>query len=650
MDGLHRTLRRQLERAGFEHVSGEWAALLDHVDRTYRESDARAARTDHLLATLSSELSDRLDDIEREIAERVDAQCARSELVFETVPTALLTIDRAGRIVSLNAAAERLFGERHSVIDRTLDEVIVIEGGDGTRGPMLTRAGLDDALRHGGLERRDVKLCLTIDGVETSVLADTIIAPFHDDPDVAALVVVSDNAELARARERLEWQASHDPMTGLANRSLLIDRLEAALARGRHASEWPSVLVLDLDRFRTINDRHGHAAGDRVLVAAAGRLERCVRGGDTVARIGTDEFAVLCDGRTDHGTAMSVIERILRSLAEPFDVDGDHMVVTASIGVAHADAAAEDAEGLLREADHARRAAKERGKNCWVEADGALRAADAARNELEHYLREAISRHEMGVAYQPVQDALTGELVGFEALARWVHPVLGDVRPHRFVPVAVDAGLIEDLGDRMLDLACRDVATWNRERKAIGLPPLVVHVNISGPELRSSGLLGRVRSALRRHAVLPNWMILEITETMLLDDPQAALERLRELKAAGIRVAIDDYGTGYSSLAYLRRHPVHMVKIDREFIADIASSKQSQAIVKAMIDLAHGLDHQVLAEGVETAAELDVVRNLGCGLVQGYLLGMPMPSEEALLLATSTAATDVRRSTSGSLS
>ncbi|MGD9999818.1 MAG: EAL domain-containing protein, partial [Ilumatobacteraceae bacterium] len=164
------------------------------------------------------------------------------------------------------------------------------------------------------------------------------------------------------------------------------------------------------------------------------------------------------------------------------------------------------------------------------------------------------------------------------------------------------------------------------------------------------GLLGRVRSALRRHAVLPNWMILEITETMLLDDPQAALERLRELKAAGIRVAIDDYGTGYSSLAYLRRHPVHMVKIDREFIADIASSKQSQAIVKAMIDLAHGLDHQVLAEGVETAAELDVVRNLGCGLVQGYLLGMPMPSEEALLLATSTAATNVRRSTSGSLS
>jgi predicted signal transduction protein with EAL and GGDEF domain len=355
-----------------------------------------------------------------------------------------------------------------------------------------------------------------------------------------------------------------------------------------------------------------------------------------VARIGTDEFAVLCDGPVDQATATAVVERILRSLADPFDVDGDHVVVTASIGVAHADLTAEDAECLLREADHARRAAKQRGKNCWVEADGALRAAGAARDELEHHLRDAIARHEMGVAYQPIQDAASGDLVGFEALARWVHPVLGDVRPNRFVPVAVDAGLIEDLGDRMLDLACRDVATWNRERKSAGLPPLVVHVNISGPELQSNGLLGRLRSALRRHAVLPSWVVLEITETMQLEDPDAALERLRELKAAGIRVAIDDYGTGYSSLAYLRRHPVHMVKIDREFIADIASSKQSQIIVRAMIDLARGLDHDVLAEGVETAAELEVLRGLGCRLVQGYLLGMPMPSEEALLLATSS--------------
>jgi diguanylate cyclase (GGDEF)-like protein len=633
---VHRVLQRQLDRAGIEAVPPQWASFLERVDRTYRESEARAAAGDRLLAALSSEMRDRLDDVERRVDERVAAECVRSDLVFETVPTALLMIDRGGRVVSLNPAAERLFGDRHAVVDRTLEEIIVIEGADGTRGPMLTRAGLDDALRHGGLSRRDVRICLPVDGVDGSVLADTTVVPVSDDPDIAALVIVCDNAELARARERLDWQTSHDPMTGLANRALIVDRIEASLVRGRHAMEWPTVLVVDLDRFRSINDRHGHAAGDRALVLAAGRLERCVRGGDTVARIGTDEFAVLCDGPIDRPTTAAVVDRILRSLAEPFDVDGDHMCVTASVGVAHADAMVEDAEGLLREADHARRVAKQRGKNCWVEADADLRAAAMARAELEHHLREAIARHEMGVAYQPVQDAVTGELVGFEALARWVHPVLGDVRPNRFVPVAVDAGLIEDLGDRMLDLACRDVATWNRERKAAGLPPLVVHVNISGPELRSPALLGRLRSALRRHAVLPNWMILEITESMLVDDPDAAIERLRELRAGGIRVAIDDYGTGYSSLAYLRRHPVHMVKIDREFIADIASSKQSQIIVRAMIDLARGLDHQVLAEGVETAAELEVLRSLGCGLVQGYLLGMPMPSEEALLLATSS--------------
>ena len=323
-------------------------------------------------------------------------------------------------------------------------------------------------------------------------------------------------------------------------------------------------------------------------------------------------------------------------MAEPFDLAGEQTIVTASIGIAHAGPMYQSAEALLHDADLAMYRAKDRGRNCADVADEQLRVHAAERVLLERGLRSAIARREIGVAYQPVQNTVTGELVGFEALARWVHPVLGDVRPYRFVPVAEETGLIQALGDRMLDLACRDVATWNRERKAVGLSPIVVHVNVSGRELQSPQLLHRVRDAMRQHAVLPNWIMLEVTETMLLDDPVVALERLRELKRAGIRVAIDDFGTGYSSLAYLRRYPVHMVKIDREFIAELASSKQDQSIVKAMIDLAHGLDHEVLAEGVETGAELDVLREMGCGLVQGYLLGMPMPSEDALLLATSS--------------
>ncbi|MBI5090399.1 MAG: diguanylate cyclase, partial [Actinobacteria bacterium] len=299
MDELHALLQRQLRRAEISDVSHQWRELLRHVDRAYRDSDARAEATDRLLTVLSAEMRDRLDEVEQQIATRVDAECGRSGLVFETVPTALFMIDRGGRVVSMNPAAERLFGPAHAIVDCALDEVIVIEGADGTRGPMLTRAGLDDALRHGGLDRRDVKLCPSFGDAETTLLADVIVVPLADDADIAALVVVSDNAELARARERLEWQTTHDSRTGLTNRSLLLDRIEVALARARHADEWPAVLVLDLDRFRTVNERHGHAVGDRVLVAAAGRLERCVRGGDTVARLGPDEFAVLCDGAVD---------------------------------------------------------------------------------------------------------------------------------------------------------------------------------------------------------------------------------------------------------------------------------------------------------------------------------------------------------------
>jgi EAL domain-containing protein (putative c-di-GMP-specific phosphodiesterase class I) len=294
------------------------------------------------------------------------------------------------------------------------------------------------------------------------------------------------------------------------------------------------------------------------------------------------------------------------------------------------------AELLMHHADLAMYRAKDRGRNCVEVVDDVFRVHAAERALLERELRAAVARRELGVAYQPLRRSDTNELVGFEALARWVHPVLGDVRPDRFVPVAEQTGLIQALGDRMLDLACRDVATWNRQRRQGGLPPIVVHVNISGRELQSSNLLSRVREAMRRHDVLSHWVVLEMTETMLLDDPTRALERLRELKAAGIRVAIDDFGTGYSSLSYLRRYPVHMIKIDREFISDLASSKQDQSIVQAMVDLAHGLDHAVLAEGVETAAELDVLRRIGCEMVQGYFLGVPMPSADALVLAVSS--------------
>ncbi|MCB0999093.1 MAG: EAL domain-containing protein [Acidimicrobiales bacterium] len=566
------------------------------------------------------------------------------DVLFGSVPSALVTIERSGRIGRVNPSAERLFGPAASLVGRHLADALMMVGRDGTPRPLLPAAELDDVLLDGGWSRTDVHLLgaagrlLLADGGVVGpaelVTADVTLVPFHDhEVCVGALVTIIDHAEREAAREQLAWQASHDPLTGLANRALVTERIDLALVGARRSGAWPSVLFCDLDRFKHINDSFGHGAGDQLLTVAAARLQRCVRSIDTVARLGGDEFVILCESAGDTDLARGIAERILESMMDPFEVHDEQTHVSVSIGIAHAGPQHTSADALLHEADLAMYRAKDRGRNCVEVADEGLRLSAAERVLLERGLRSAIARRELSVAYQPLKRTDRDELVGFEALARWVHPVLGDVRPNRFVPVAEETGLIQALGDRMLDLACRDVGVWNRERLAQGREPLTVHVNVSGRDLQSPHLLARVRDALRRHDVPPHWLVLEVTETMLLDDPEKALDRLRELKLAGVRVAIDDFGTGYSSLAYLRRYPVHMVKIDREFVAEIASSTQDQCIVRAMVDLATGLDYEVLAEGVETGAELEVLRSLGCHLVQGFLVGRPMPADDAHELA-----------------
>ncbi len=649
----HPLLARQLERCAIEAESPsaeQWADFLGRVERSYVEADRAQRLVEQTLDVSAREFATMYEQLQVQTSHVLASERHRLQLVFDSVTTALVVIERSGRISNANPEAERLFGPAESLVDRSLDEALFMVGRDGAARPMLAIAELDDVLLEGHWVRNDVHLVSAsgralIEGgasqmtSEHLVAADVVIIPFNDDDIcVGGLVVVTDNAERESARERLAWQASHDPLTGLQNRAVVTERIELALVGARRSGAWPSVLFLDLDRFKHINDSFGHGAGDRLLTIAADRLMKCVRSIDTVARLGGDEFVILCESAGDTELVRGIAERILEALIEPFELSDEETHVSVSIGIAHAGPQHTSADVLLHEADLAMYRAKDRGRNCFDVADEGLRVNAAERVLLERGLRSAIAKRELTVAYQPVKRAGDDELVGFEALARWIHPVLGDVRPDRFVPVAEETGLITALGDRMLDLACRDVATWNRERLTHGMDPLVVHVNISGRELQSPHLLGRVRDALRRHDVPPHWLVLEMTETMLLDDPDKALDRLRELKLAGIRVAIDDFGTGYSSLAYLRRYPVYMVKIDREFVAEIAASTQDQCIVRAMVELAKGLDYVVLAEGVETGAELDVLRTLGCQLVQGYLIGRPMPSEDALLLATNTLA------------
>jgi diguanylate cyclase (GGDEF)-like protein len=648
----HPVLQRQLRRAGLLDALPDpdsWSTFVDSVDRSYCDHDEGLRQLERSLGISSREIRELTLDMERSSESLLAHERDRLRLLFDSVTTGLLVIDRFGRITSVNPEAERLFGTASSLVDHYLEHSLHMVGRDGEPRPLVSRDELDRALRAGRWVRNDIRLVdprvayqhlETPDGTIPAgvIAADVAIVAFRaGDAHLGGLVVVTDNAIREEARSKLAWQASHDALTSLPNRLLLAERTEVALVQARRTGRWPSVLFLDLDRFKYVNDSLGHAAGDRLLVAAADRLLRCVRRSDTVARTGGDEFVVLCDGVEDPSEVRFMAERILNALNDPFDLGADQAFVSASIGMAHGNETL-DADALLKDADLAMYRSKELGGSRIEVADDHLREAAAERMKLERSLRSAVMNEDLTVAYQPVLRVDTGELIGFEVLARWHHPTLGEVPPKRFISVAEDIGLMVAIGDRVLDTACRDIAAWNEARlqHRIGAS-LTMQVNISGRELASPSLIGRVIEAMRRHDVSHDTLTLDIAEDVLLHHGEVAASRLTELDDAGIKVAIDDFGSGHSSLASLRRFPVHLVKIDRGFIAGIDRSARDERVVRALVDLAHALGCIVSAEGVETIRELGVLRTLGCDYAQGYLLGKPLTADEAFLLATATA-------------
>ncbi len=647
---FHPVLRRQLRRSNIVDRPVDdyaWNGFLDRIDRAYRDNDQGRALLERSVGISSREIRELTLDMDRSSESLLAHERDRLRLLFDSVTTGLLVIDRFGRITSVNPEAARMLGDAGTLINSYLDQMLQMIGRDGEPRPLVNREELDRALRSGQWVRTDVRLAdprRPFQYVETSdgtlpagvIAADVAIVAFRaGETHLGGLVVVTDNAAREEARSRLAWQASHDGLTSLPNRLLLAERVEVALVQARRTGNWPSVMFIDLDRFKYVNDSLGHAAGDLLLVAAADRLQRCVRGGDTVARTGGDEFVVLCEGADDIAGVRIVAERILATLNEPFDLDADQAYISASIGIAHGSADDRDSDSLLHDADLAMYRAKELGGGRISEADERLRVEAAERMQLERALRSAVVHDDITVAYQPVFRIEGGDLVGFEALARWTHPTLGEVPPNRFIPIAEDLGLIVAIGDRVFDIACRDLASWNAQRAEGDLGfPLGMNVNISGRELSSPSLVPRVVAAIQRHGVPPEWLTLDVSESVLLQHGDVASARLEELRSAGIRVAIDDFGSGDSSLSSLRRFAVQMVKIDRGFITGIDSTIRDERVVRAVIDLAHALDCEVLAEGVEGTRELGVLRELGCEYVQGYLLGRPMPADEAFILAT----------------
>jgi diguanylate cyclase (GGDEF)-like protein/PAS domain S-box-containing protein len=438
--------------------------------------------------------------------------------------------------------------------------------------------------------------------------------------------VISSAVDRNLVEAEVRHRALHDPLTGLPNRALALDRLEGALARRRRDGRAVAVLLADLDQFKLVNDSLGHAAGDDLLIALAPRLNDAVRPSDTVARLGGDEFLVVCEQLDGAHEAIRVAERVAQAINQPIVLSAGEHFITASIGIAVAESADALPEDLLRDADAAMYRAKERGRGRFELFDDVLRKRVLLRLRTENELRRGLEHGELRVVYQPVVEIESGEVTAVEALVRWQHPQRGLLDPVDFIPVAEDSGLIGALGDWVLATACRDGATW--QRRFPSAEPLLVCVNASARQLANAAFPARVAEAMSRHGLAPGSLALEITESVLMEEAHAPVTVLASLREYGLRLMLDDFGTGYSSLAYLKRFPLDVLKIDRSFIAGLGRDEEDSAIVAAIVQMARTLGLTVVAEGVERPEQLERLRELDCDRAQGRLIAEPMPADD----------------------
>lgn len=442
--------------------------------------------------------------------------------------------------------------------------------------------------------------------------------------------------ERERIEEELSYAAFHDDLTLLHNRAYLMSRLLSMFTASKpHYVPAATVLFLDLDRFKFVNDSLGHSAGDHLLKVVARRLESCIRGEDIFARIGGDEFAILLAGDETAPLAIELAQRIVSQLSQPVAIDGQDIFTSCSLGIVTTDASHETPEDLLRDADVAMYAAKKKGRGRWTIFDASMRKAAIDALLMQNALKQAIAREEFSVVYQPIYNVKTGEISGVEALVRWLHPELGHVPPDVFIPVAEDIGVIHELGHWVMQQACTELMRWKHE-----FPSLRLHlnVNVSGTELIRPGYVAQVSNVLSTTGVCAHELQIEITESVFLHEPEMTASVLEGVRQLGIRVALDDFGTGYSSLGYIDRYPLDAIKIDRSFVSRMMSFDRSDAIIRSILSLGRTLNLAITAEGIETLAQLQRLKEMDCPFVQGYLFSPPVRAEELSTLLQSWSA------------
>lgn len=562
------------------------------------------------------------DITERKRSEEALRQLSRqNEMVLNSAGEGIFGLDLQGKTTFINPAAARMTGwDIDELSGQRLHDFLHHSKPDGTPYPS-EECPIYAVFKTGATLSRDNEVFWRKDGTHFPV--EYVSTPIVEgDKILGAVVTFKDITERKALEKKLQYQAFHDPLTDLPNRALFMDRLGHALARaGQQASE-VAVLFTDLDNFKVINDSLGHKAGDQLLVAVAERLKACLRPVDTVARLGGDEFTLLLEGVTGVSDAARVAERIAQELRAPFALEAQEVFATTSTGIAVSSSAQGQPTDLLRHADLAMYRAKSKGKACYEVFEPSMSIDALERLELETELRRALGREEFRVYYQPEILLESGDIVGMEALVRWEHPEHGLLLPQEFLPIAEESNLIMPIGQWVLREACKQLRTW--QEKYPNNAPLVMSVNLSTREFFQPSLIAEI---LRETGVDPRTLQLEITEgAVAYDNAQNANNTLWNLKTLGVQLAIDDFGMGYSSLSYLKRFPVDLLKIDRSFVRELGKDLKDTKIVAAIIHLARALDLKVIAEGVETAEQVEQLRKMECDMVQGSYFSKPLPS------------------------
>jgi len=614
---MHRLLARQLKKhLQDEALREQLSDFLQSVDSAYSQADEDRKLLEHSIEMASQELFDRNQDLKQRLAQQRSTQ-------------------------------EKLSHTLHlmsSTLESSLESVVVIDAQDepavfnqnflslmGLTEPQLRRLRAADLyLRISSLMQDPRALYVQHQQVSKGTTASATHELYDGrvfecdvtwDGEIGYLWSFRNITERYRQEEQILHQAHHDALTGLPNRLLLLDRIEHAVERAKRDGGKLAIFYLDLDNFKHINDSLGHGAGDQLLIHVAQQLTQALREGDTIARLGGDEFVVLAEDMETQTEVIYLAETLLNALKEPLIYQQQPLFSSTSIGIALYPNDGQEAGHLLKNADSALYQAKDEGRNRFHFFTDSLERLAQHRLAIETQLRGAVQQGNFEMHYQPEFRLSDGHLIGFEALLRW--PTAdGYTPPDTFIPIAESTGLIVPLGEWIIDYVCQQLARWRRA----GHDNFYVAINLSAKQFRHQDIFQQVIECLKKYQLPHRMLAIEITESMVINDLDKACTMLRQFQQAGIKVCMDDFGTGYSSLNYLKQLPIDVLKIDRSFIDEISGSKQSRAIVSSIISLGQNLEQEVIAEGVETDAQLQVLTELGCDLVQGYLLGKPLPA------------------------